>query len=130
MQLRDLTLLSPESLRVLTALVDGTAVECQADAELAEQLHKLGVWQHLTSAVFARPPLSTAALKLMRAMMSQSQKVVDRIVELGARPACTLAAHPLALTPTLTPTPTPSPDVPAWILQCREQSDVHTCACP
>lgn len=94
--LRDLTLMPPESHRVLTALVDGTAREALADAEIAERLHSLGVWQHLASAIFARPPLSTAALKLLRAMMGHSQKVIDRIVALG---------------------------IPAWMLQCREQSD-------
>ena len=93
---RDLTLLPPEASRVLTALVHGTALEATGDAELAEGLHRLGVWQHLSSALFARPPLSCAALKLLRAMMSHSQKVIDRTVELG---------------------------LPAWILQCREQSD-------
>jgi len=96
LMLRDLTLLPPESARVLTALVKGAALECAADPEIAEGLHRLGVWQHLASALFARPPLSGAAIKLLRAMMSHSQKVVDRSVELG---------------------------LPAWLLQCREQSD-------
>ena len=94
--LRDLTLLAPESSRVLTALVKGTALETQADPELAEAMQRLGVWQHLSSALFARPPLSVAAMKLLRAMMMHSQKAIDRAVELG---------------------------LPAWILQCREQSD-------
>ncbi len=94
--LRDLTLMPPESNRVLTALVLGTAHETLADAEIAEALHRLGVWKHLSSAIFARPPLSCAALKLLRAMMTHSQKVIDRAVEYG---------------------------LPAWLLQCREQSD-------
>ena len=94
--LRDLTLMPPESTRVLTALVKGTALECAADPEIAEGLHRCGVWQYLSSALFARPPLSGAAIKLLRAMMSHSQKVIDRTVELG---------------------------LPAWLLQCREQSD-------
>ena len=94
--IRDLTLLPPESNRVLTALVKGTALETIADPELAESLHRLGVWQHLASALFARPPLSVAAIKLLRAMMSHSEKMIDRSIELG---------------------------FPAWMLQCREQSE-------
>ena len=94
--IRDLTLLAPESSRVLTALVRGTALETIADPELAEAMHRLGVFNQLSSALFARPPLSIAAMKLLRAMMMHSEKAIERALELG---------------------------LPAWLLQCREQSD-------
>jgi len=93
---RDLTNLAPESSRVLTALVLGTALETISDAEIAEALHRLGVWKHLSSALVARPPLSCAALKLLRAMMQHSRQALERAVEYG---------------------------LPAWLLQCRETSD-------
>ena len=55
-----------ESAALLSARLAITALETIADAELAEHMHRLGVWTHLSSALFARPPLSTAAMKLLR----------------------------------------------------------------
>ena len=72
------------------------------DARLVEALHALNAYSSVMPAILARPPLSSAALRLVRVSMSQSQHVVDVGLELA---------------------------VGTSLLQCREESDsTPTCA--
>ena len=93
---RDLKQLSPSSAQLLEALFSGCAAEAAMDASLVEALHALNAYSSVMPAILARPPLSSAALRLVRVSMSQSQHVVDVGLELA---------------------------VGTSLLQCREESD-------
>ena len=93
---RDLKQLSPSSAQLLEALFSGCAAEAAMDARLVEALHALNAYSSVMPAILARPPLSSAALRLVRVSMSQSQHVVDVGLELA---------------------------VGTSLLQCREESD-------
>ena len=93
---RDATQLDAEAARVLLALLKGLALDCAADAALVEAIHRLdGFACVLPLLCAARPPLSGAALRLLRVAMGQSDGVVERVVGSGA---------------------------PLWLLECREGS--------
>ena len=93
---RDLKKLSPPSAQLLEALFSGCAAEAAIDAKLVEALHALNAYSSVMPAILARPPLSSAALRLVRVSMSQSQHVIDTGLELA---------------------------VGTSLLQCREESD-------
>ena len=94
---RDATALGAEPARVLLALLGGLAPECAASAQLVEAVQRLGGLASVCPLVCAaRPPLSSAALRLLRVCMGQSEKVVETVVAQGVGP---------------------------WLLECREHSE-------
>ena len=94
---RDATALGAEPARVLLALLSGLAPECAASAQLVEAVQRLGGLASVCPLVCAaRPPLSSAALRLLRVCMGQSEKVVETVVAQGVGP---------------------------WLLECREHSE-------
>ena len=94
---RDATALGAEPARVLLALLSGLAPECAASAQLVEAVQRLGGLASVCPLVCAaRPPLSSAALRLLRVCMGQNEKVVETVVAQGVGP---------------------------WLLECREHSE-------
>lgn len=94
---RDATALGAEPARVLLALLSGLAPDCAASAQLVEAVQRLGGLASVCPLVCAaRPPLSSAALRLLRVCMGQSEKVVETVVAQGVGP---------------------------WLLECREHSE-------
>jgi hypothetical protein len=72
LSVRDLSALDQEDTRILSALVGGCAPECEADAELVEALHRQKALDLVVPMALARPPLSTAALRLLRCAADRS----------------------------------------------------------
>lgn len=56
LQVRDFTELEKEPMRVLTALISGTASECEASMELVEVLHRMRVYDSVVPMCCARAP--------------------------------------------------------------------------